>query len=102
MASKVDSVMSTSIALETLKASNSINSLTKAVRSSTSAWKAQEAQLKSNGDYLKASEARYEGLGKSIEAEKKRIENICFPDCSFPDCNPESSIFKSVIPMESM
>lgn len=76
MASKVDSVMSTSIALETLKASNSINSLTKAVRSSTSAWKAQEAQLKSNGDYLKASEARYEGLGKSIEAEKKRIEAL--------------------------
>ncbi|MDV2912215.1 tape measure protein [Pediococcus acidilactici] len=76
MASKVDSVMSTSIALETLKASNNINSLTKAVRSSTSAWKAQEAQLKSNGDYLKASEARYEGLGKSIEAEKKRIETL--------------------------
>ncbi|MCQ0055480.1 tape measure protein [Pediococcus acidilactici] len=74
MASKIDSVMSTSVALETLKASNSINSLTKAVRSSTSAWKAQEAQLKSNGDYLKASEAKYEGLGKSIEAERKRIE----------------------------
>ncbi|MCM6819735.1 tape measure protein [Pediococcus pentosaceus] len=74
MASKVDSIMSTSVALETLKASNSINSLTKAVRSSTSAWKAQEAQLKSSGDYLKASEAKYDGLGKSIEAERKRIE----------------------------
>lgn len=74
MASKIDSVMSTSVALETLKASNSINSLTKAVKSSTSAWKAQEAQLKSSGDYLKASEAKYEGLGKSIEAERKRIE----------------------------
>ncbi|KAF0413682.1 peptidoglycan DD-metalloendopeptidase family protein [Pediococcus acidilactici] len=74
MAGKVDSIMSTSVALETLKASNSINSLTKAVRSSTSAWKAQEAQLKSSGDYLKASEAKYEGLGKSIEAERKRIE----------------------------
>lgn len=76
MASKIDSVMSTSIALETLKASNSINSLTKAVRSSTSAWKAQEAQLKSNGDYLKASQAKYEGLGESIDAEKKRIETL--------------------------
>ncbi|MCS8573005.1 tape measure protein [Pediococcus pentosaceus] len=74
MASKVDSIMSTSVALETLKASNSINSLTKAVKGSTSAWKAQEAQLKSSGDYLKASEAKYEGLGKSIEAERKRIE----------------------------
>ncbi|MGI1726557.1 tape measure protein [Pediococcus acidilactici] len=76
MASKVDSIMSTSVALETLKASNSINSLTKAVKGSTSAWKAQEAQLKSSGDYLKASEAKYEGLGKSIEAEKKRIETL--------------------------
>ncbi|WP_235029800.1 tape measure protein [Pediococcus pentosaceus] len=74
MASKVDSIMSTSVALETLKASNSINSLTKAVKGSTSAWRAQEAQLKSSGDYLKASEAKYEGLGKSIEAERKRIE----------------------------
>ena len=74
MASKVDSIMSTAVALETLKASNSINSLTKAVKGSTSAWKAQEAQLKSSGDYLKASEAKYEGLGKSIEAERKRIE----------------------------
>jgi tape measure domain-containing protein len=74
MASKVDSIMSTSVALETLKASNSINSLTKAVKGSTSAWKAQESQLKSSGDYLKASEAKYEGLGKSIEAERKRIE----------------------------
>lgn len=74
MASKVDSIMSTSVALETLKASSNINSLTKAVRGSTSAWKAQEAQLKSSGDYLKASEAKYEGLGKSIEAERKRIE----------------------------
>ncbi|MEB3377436.1 tape measure protein [Pediococcus pentosaceus] len=76
MASKIDSVMSTSVALETLKASNSINSLTKAVRSSTSAWKAQEAQLKSNGDYLKASQAKYDGLGESIDAEKKRIESL--------------------------
>ncbi|MBF7127635.1 tape measure protein [Pediococcus pentosaceus] len=74
MANKVDSIMSTSVALETLKASSSINSLTKAVKGSTSAWKAQEAQLKSSGDYLKASEAKYEGLGKSIEAERKRIE----------------------------
>ncbi|MGI1808165.1 tape measure protein [Pediococcus pentosaceus] len=74
MASKVDSIMSTAVALETLKASNNINSLTKAVKGSTSAWKAQEAQLKSSGDYLKASEAKYEGLGKSIEAERKRIE----------------------------
>lgn len=74
MANKVDSIMSTSVALETLKASNSINSLAKAVRGSTSAWKAQEAQLKSSGDYLKASEAKFEGLGKSIEAERKRIE----------------------------
>ena len=74
MASKVDSIMSTAVALETLKASNRINSLTKAVKGSTSAWKAQEAQLKSSGDYLKASEAKYEGLGKSIEAERKRIE----------------------------
>lgn len=76
MASKVDSIMSTSVALETLKASSSLNSLTKAVKGSTSAWKAQEAQLKSSGDYLEASKAKYEGLGKSMEAQEKQIEAI--------------------------
>lgn len=76
MASKIDSVMSTSVALETLKASNSINSLTKAVRSSTSAWKAQEATLKSAGEYQKAAAARVDGLAKSIEMQKAKIDEL--------------------------
>ncbi|WP_353990089.1 NlpC/P60 family protein [Pediococcus argentinicus] len=76
MAEKIDATMATSIALDTLKASSSINSLTKVVRSSTSAWKSNEAQLKSNGEYLKASQVRYEGLGKSINSQKNVIEAL--------------------------
>ncbi|KAF0373149.1 tape measure protein [Pediococcus acidilactici] len=76
MASKIDSVMSTSIALDTLKASKGINTLAQAVRASTNAWKAQEAQAKSAGDYLKASESRYKGLSDAIEIQQKKIETI--------------------------
>lgn len=76
MASKIDSVMSTSIALDTLKASRGINTLAQAVRASTNAWKAQEAQAKSAGDYLKASESRYKGLSDAIEIQQKKIETI--------------------------
>lgn len=49
MANKIQATMSTEIALDTLQAGNSIKRLTQLVSSATSAWKAQEAQLKSAG-----------------------------------------------------
>lgn len=48
--------MATSIALDTLKATNSLRGLNDAVTSVKNAWKAQEAAAKSSGDYLKASQ----------------------------------------------
>jgi tape measure domain-containing protein len=68
--------MSTSIALDLLSASESVKSLTSVVRSSQSAWKAQEAEMKSAGDMAGAAQVKYEGLGKSIEGQQAKIDAL--------------------------
>lgn len=68
--------MRTSIALDTVGASNSVKSLTQAVNSATSAWKSQESMLKSTGDYLQASQVKYEGLGRAMEAQSSKVEAL--------------------------
>jgi tape measure domain-containing protein len=76
MTQQINATMSTSIALDLLSASESVKSLTAVVRSSQSAWKAQEAEMKSAGDAVGAAQARYEGLGKSIEAQQSKIDAL--------------------------
>lgn len=76
MAKKVQVTMSTEIALDIVKASESIKSMTQLVNSSTQAWKAQEAQLKSAGDSLGAAKAKYDGLGTAIQAQESKIEAL--------------------------
>lgn len=68
--------MSTEIALDTLQAANSIKRLTQLVNSSTNAWKAQESQMRSAGDYLGAAQAKYEGLSNSIQNQQQKIEKL--------------------------
>ena len=76
MANKINATMSTEISLNTLGASNSIKNLTQLVNSATSAWKAQEAQLKSAGDSLGAAKAKYDGLSESITRQQAKIESL--------------------------
>lgn len=76
MANKIQATMSTEIALDTLQAGNSIKQLTQLVSSATSAWKAQEAQLKSAGDTLGAAQAKYDGLSESITRQQAKIESL--------------------------
>lgn len=76
MANKIQATMSTEIALDTLQAGNSIKRLTQLVSSATSAWKAQEAQLKSAGDSLGAAKAKYDGLSESITRQQAKIESL--------------------------
>ena len=76
MANKIQATMSTEIALDTLGASDSIKRLTQLVGSATSAWKAQEAQLKSAGDSLGAAKAKYDGLSESITRQQAKIESL--------------------------
>ncbi|AZF90815.1 hypothetical protein CHPC925_0014 [Streptococcus phage CHPC925] len=73
---KVQATMSTEIALDTLQAANSIKRLTQLVNSSTSAWKAQESQMRSAGDYLGAAQAKFDGLSNTIENQQKKIEKL--------------------------
>ena len=65
--------MSTEILIDTLRASESVKSLTSSIAASTSAWKAQEAQLRSANDNLGASQAKYEGLSRTIDIQKDKI-----------------------------
>ena len=76
MAQQINATMSTSIALDLVKASESVKNLTSLVRSSQSAWKAQEAEMKSAGDAVGAAQVKYEGLGKSIEAQQSKIDAL--------------------------
>jgi tape measure domain-containing protein len=76
MAQQINATMSTSIALDLVKASESVKSLTSLVRSSQSAWKAQEAEMKSAGDAAGAAQVKYDGLGKSIEAQQSKIDAL--------------------------
>lgn len=73
---KVQATMSTEIALDTLQAANSIKRLTQLVNSSTKAWKAQESQMRSAGDYLGAAQAKYDGLGNAIQNQQRKIEKL--------------------------
>lgn len=76
MANKIQATMSTEIALNTLGASDSIKRLTQLVGSATSAWKAQEAQLKSAGDSLGAAKAKYDGLSESITHQQAKVDSL--------------------------
>ena len=76
MANKINATMSTEISLNTLGASNSIKRLTQLVSSATSAWKAQEAQLKSVGDSLGAAKAKYNGLSEAITRQQAKIDSL--------------------------
>lgn len=76
MVKKVQAQMSTEVALDMLKASDSIKAISNQVSSFTQSWKASEAQMKSAGDYLGAATAKYEGLGKAIEAQSSKIDKL--------------------------
>ena len=73
---KISNIMSTTIDINTIKASNSLKSLDTAIRATTNAWKANEARAKSVGSALEASKSRYEGLGKNIENVKSKISYL--------------------------
>lgn len=73
---KVQAQMSTEIALDLVRASQSVKTLTGVVNTATSAWKAQETQLKAVGNYTQAAEARFKGLGDAIQAQQSKIDAL--------------------------
>ena len=73
---KISNVMATKVALDLVDASKSVRNLTTEVNASTKAWQAQEASLRSAGDYVGAAKARLDGLGSSIDAQKEKISAL--------------------------
>lgn len=68
--------MTSKVGLDSAEAVKSLKTLTAEVRANTSGWKAQEVALKSAGEYQKAAAARVDGLAKSMEAQKTKIDEL--------------------------
>ncbi|MEN8553403.1 tape measure protein, partial [Lactiplantibacillus plantarum] len=68
--------MTSKVGLDSAEAVKSLKQLTAEVKANTSGWKAQETALKSAGEYQKAAAARVDGLAKSMEAQKAKIDEL--------------------------
>ncbi|MCG0602258.1 peptidase M23 [Lactiplantibacillus plantarum] len=68
--------MTSKVGLDSAEAVKSLKQLTAEVRANTSGWKAQETALKSAGEYQKAAASRVDGLAKSMEAQKAKIDEL--------------------------
>lgn len=76
MVERIQAEMATSIAIDTIKATNSLRGLNSAINATKNAWKAQEAAAKSSGDYLRASQERYNGISREIDVQKEKISEL--------------------------
>lgn len=88
---KISNVMATKVALDLVDASKSVRNLTTEVNASTKAWQAQEASLKSAGDYIGAAKARLDGLGSAIDAQKEKISALQEKQESMSDVSQETA-----------
>lgn len=70
--------MTSKVGLDSAEAVKSLKTLTAEVKANTSGWKAQETALKSAGEYQKAAAARVDGLAKSMEMQKSKIDELKF------------------------
>ncbi|CCG89826.1 tape measure protein [Pediococcus pentosaceus] len=68
--------MTSRVGLDSAEAVKSLKQLTAEVKANTSGWKAQETALKSAGEYQKAAAARVNGLVKSMESQKAKIDEL--------------------------
>ncbi|WIL72611.1 NlpC/P60 family protein [Pediococcus acidilactici] len=68
--------MTSRVGLDSAEAVKSLKQLTAEVKANTSGWKAQETALKSTGEYQKAAAARVDGLVKSMELQKAKIDEL--------------------------
>ena len=68
--------MTSRVGLDSAEAVKSLKQLTAEVKANTSGWKAQETALKSAGEYQKAAAARVDGLAKSMEMQKAKIDEL--------------------------
>lgn len=77
MAGKIPAgTIATNIDLNGAQAVRSLKELRDAVKSSTSAWRAQQAELKSAGQTVEAAKAKYNGLTETVDKQKKVVESL--------------------------
>ena len=72
----IQSEMSTKITVDAQQAGEQVKNLTNKFKDLTASWKAEEAVAKANGDSVGATKARYEGLTKSLEVQKEKVEAL--------------------------
>ena len=68
--------MATKITVQTVQAAQSISAFRNSISALTNSWKASEMQHRAAGESLKALESRYEGIGKVIEYQKLKIDEL--------------------------
>ncbi|MCH8632226.1 NlpC/P60 family protein [Lactiplantibacillus plantarum] len=68
--------MTSRVGLDSAEAVKSLKQLTAEVKANTSGWKAQETALNSAGEYQKAAASRVDGLSKSMEMQKAKIDEL--------------------------
>ncbi|ALG27056.1 peptidase M23 [Lactiplantibacillus plantarum] len=68
--------MTSKVGLDSAEAVKSLKQLTAEVKANTSGWKAQEVALNSAGKYQEAAAARVDGLAKSMEMQKAKIDEL--------------------------
>ncbi|WP_367377310.1 phage tail tape measure protein [Levilactobacillus cerevisiae] len=73
---KVSNTMATEVKLDTVSAASSLKTLNNAIKANTNEWKANEISLKSAKDSLGAAQAKYEGLGKTMQALQAKIDKL--------------------------
>lgn len=72
----IQSEMSTKITVDAQQAGEQVKNLSDKFKDLTASWKAEEAVAKANGDSVGATKARYEGLTKSLEVQKEKVEAL--------------------------
>lgn len=73
---KVQNEMATRISVDTISAITSMKDFRMAVSAASSAWRAQEQELKSSGQYSEAVKARISGLNQVMEIQKAKIAEL--------------------------
>lgn len=73
---RVQDEMATKITVDTLGPVKSYKALTGAVRSSISALKSQDIQLKSSGQYMEAAKAKVKGLANVLDLQKSKLAEL--------------------------
>lgn len=75
-ANDIQATMSTKIEVDQQQAANEVENLTHKFKDLTAQWKAEQATAKASGDSVGAAKARYEGLSKALEVQRRKVEQL--------------------------